>query len=62
MILSRAINVLLGLLLWVGVILLFKRHDLLFYILAFLFSAAMTFLSLSEKAPRFVEARINEDV
>ncbi len=36
-----------GLLLWAALIVLFNRHDYLFYLASFLFSLSLTFLAFS---------------
>lgn len=45
----------LGLLFWVGLILLFNRHDLAFYAVSFLLSATLTLLVLAESSAKKTE-------
>lgn len=61
MTLSRSTIVILGVVLWVGVILLFNRFDLGFLLASAMFALMITFLTLSEKKPEFAKIKLNVD-
>lgn len=61
MTLNRSLIPVLGLLLWAGLILLFNRQDLAFYLATFMLSLSITLLTLYESRPKFAEAKLNID-
>lgn len=54
--------VILGLLLWAGVIMLFDRHDLAFYAVSFFFAVTLTLLTIAQSTPKFIEIKMEDDL
>ncbi len=51
---------LMGLLLWCSLIVIFDRYDMAFYAISFLFALFLTFLSLAQTAPKFIEIKVEK--
>lgn len=51
----------LGILMWCALIMLFDRHDLVFYALTLMFSLTLIFLGLAHSGPRYVEVKIEKE-
>jgi len=58
---KRSFIALLGLLLWLSLILLFNRHDLVFYAASGLFTLTLTFLAFSQVQPQYAEIEFETD-
>ncbi len=58
---KRGLIPFMGLLLWCSVIMIFDRHDMAFYAASFLFALFLTFLSLAQTAPKFIEIKVETD-
>lgn len=57
----RILIPILALLTWGGIIVLFDRHDPVFYAASFLFCLTLFFLARAHTGPRFMEVKIEVD-